>query len=182
MLAPACNLRILFPAVVLSVWMLHWLDINCQWSECVLEVYQLKFVATTERRVEGHIQVLLIIFAKDDGVDDFKCPLWCSTQFLYFLLHFFTWLLLNSDCQQPLALLIQLFKYKLIFTRLVVIISGGRHRGKGDTTERKWWMGRGRRGVSGKDVCGEGGRFAGESYTLERGELTGKYRKNNRST
>lgn len=38
----------------------------------------------------------------------------------------FSWLLLNSDCQQPQALLIQLFKYKLIFTRLVVIISGGR--------------------------------------------------------
>lgn len=49
----------------------------------------------------------------------------------YFLLRCFTRLLLNSDCQQPQALLIQLFKYKLIFTRLVVIISGGRQGGEG---------------------------------------------------
>lgn len=43
-------------------------------------------------------------------------------------------------------------------------------------------MRRGRRGVRGKDVCGERGHFAGESYTVERDKLTGKCRENNRST
>lgn len=47
----------------------------------------------------------------------------------------FPWLSLNTDCQQPRALLIQLFKYTAIFTGLVVIISGWRQGGKVDARQ-----------------------------------------------
>lgn len=69
----------------------------------------------------------------------------------YFLLHYFIWRLLNSDCQHPKALLIQLFKYKLIFTRLVVIISGGMQGESGNARER--WIERGRKRLRGVDSC-----------------------------
>lgn len=73
----------------------------------------------------------------------------------YFLLHYFIWRLLNSDCQHPKALLIQLFKYKLIFTRLVVIISGGMQGESGNAREREreWWIERGRKRLRGVDSC-----------------------------